>query len=83
MAAQKERRKHPGPTKLTIFVESLGLFPFLVLLGVEITKTEGEGRGMLLFLCYYRVDGISRRNTHLDMDAELSGYLSCARNDVR
>jgi len=83
MAAQKERRKHPRPTKLTIFVEGLGLFPFLFSLGVEITKTEGEGRGMLLFVCYNRADEISRRNPRRSIDAELSGRLSCARKDVR
>ena len=83
MAAQKERRKHPRPTKLTIFAGGLGLFPFLFSLGVEITKTEGEGRGMLLLFCYSRADEISRRNPRRNMDAELSGTLSCARNDAR
>jgi len=79
----KGKEETSPPYEAYDFRRGLGLFPFLVSLGVEITKTEGEGRGMLLLFCYNRADEISRRNTRRNMDAELSGRLSCAGNDVR
>ena len=83
MAAQKERRKYSPPMKLTTFMGGMGLFPFLVLLGIEIIKTEDERRGMLFIFCPYLANGISRRNLWCAIDAELPERLSCVGKDVR